>query len=162
MKDEGALDVLDRRILEVLQEDGRIANNALAQAVGLSPSPCLRRVKRLEELGYIEGYRAVLSRERLGLGTTVLIELKVDILRDSQGDELREAIKDLPEVVAAHFVSGEFDFVLEVVVPDLEQFERFLLERLLKLPMIRDIRSNVVIRSMKLEGPLPLGHVDGG
>lgn len=156
MGDGAGIDEIDQRILEVLQRDGRITNTALADLVGLSPSPCHRRVRRLEQLEYITGYRAVVSREKLGFGTSVLVGLKVDILRNSEGEALRESLIQMPEVVAAHFVSGDIDFLLEIVTPDLEHFEQFLLQELLNLPMIKDIRSNVVIRSIKLEGPLPI------
>jgi Lrp/AsnC family leucine-responsive transcriptional regulator len=153
------LDAIDARILAALQQDGRLSNVDLGGRVGLSPSPCLRRVKQLEEAGVIEGYRANLSRAKLGLGLTVFVGVKVDGHRDVNADALQETMRRLPEVVACHLVSGEADFLLEVVVPDLAHYEQFLVGTLLKMPMIKDIRSNFAIRTVKERAPLPLGHL---
>jgi Lrp/AsnC family leucine-responsive transcriptional regulator len=152
-------DAIDARILAALQEDGRLSNVELAERVGLSPSPCLRRVKLLEEAGVIAGYRATLARAKVGLGLTVFVGIKVDGHRDVNANALQEAMRRLPEVVACHLVSGEADFLLEVVVPDLAQYETFLVGTLLKMPMIKDIRSNFAIRTVKANAPLPLGHL---
>jgi Lrp/AsnC family transcriptional regulator, leucine-responsive regulatory protein len=152
-------DAIDARILAALQEDGRLSNVELAERVGLSPSPCLRRVKLLEEAGVIAGYRATLARAKVGLGLTVFVGIKVDGHRDSNANALQETMRRLPEVVACHLVSGEADFLLEVVVPDLAQYETFLVGTLLKMPMIKDIRSNFAIRTVKSSAPLPLAHL---
>ena len=153
------LDAIDRHILKALQEDGRLSVVELAGKVGLSPSPCLRRLKRLETEGHIAGYRALLSREQVGLGLTVFVGVRVDGHRDENATALQQAIKAMPEVVSAHLVSGEADFLLEVVVPDLRRYEEFLVGTLLKLPMVKDIRSNFAIRRVKADAPLPLGHL---
>ncbi|HUJ98752.1 MAG TPA: Lrp/AsnC family transcriptional regulator [Stellaceae bacterium] len=153
------LDAIDCRILTALQAEGRLSNVELAERVGLSPSPCLRRVQRLERDGYIEAYRAVLGRRRIGLGFTVFIGIKIDAHADERADEMREAIVAMPEVVACHMVSGEADYLLEVVVPDLEHYERFLLDRLLALTIIKEVRSNIAIQTAKVAAPLPLGHL---
>ena len=150
------LDAIDCRILAALQAEGRLSNVELAERVGLSPSPCLRRVQRLERDGYIEAYRAVLGRRRIGLGITVFIGIKIDAHADERADEMREAIVAMPEVVACHMVSGEADYLLEVVVPDLEHYERFLLDRLLALTIIKEVRSNIAIQTAKVAAPLPL------
>jgi Lrp/AsnC family leucine-responsive transcriptional regulator len=153
------LDRVDRRLLEVLQRDGRVSNVALAERVHLSPSPCLRRLKALEHDGVIEGYRAVLDREAVGLGLTVFVEIKVEGHSDRLAEAIEEAVAKMPEVVACHIVSGAADFLLEVVVPDLRGYEGFLLGSLLKLPAVTDVRSNFAIRTVKPPGPLPLGHL---
>lgn len=153
------LDAIDRRMLEALQADGRLSNVELADRVGLSPSPCLRRLKRLEKDGVIAGYRASLDRERIGLGLTVFMEMKVDGHRDANATAIQEALRKMPEVVACHLVSGEADFLVEVAVPDLKHYEELLLGRVLKLPMVKDIRSNFAIRTVKPPSPLPLGHL---
>src|SRR3546814_10162194 len=101
------LDTIDRKILAALQEDGRLTNVELAERVGLSPSPCLRRVKRLAEEGYIAGYKAKVDRRRLGLGMTIFVGVKVDGHRDDNAREFQEAMHTLPEVVACHMVTGE-------------------------------------------------------
>ncbi|WP_298727190.1 Lrp/AsnC family transcriptional regulator [uncultured Ferrovibrio sp.] len=153
------LDDFDRKILAALQEDGRLSNVNLAEKVGLSPSPCLRRVKRLEQEGYIRGYRAVLDRRKLGLDLTVYVEIKVEKHSAENAALHQKLLEEIPEVVAAHMVSGEPDFVAEVVVPDLASYERLLTERLLTLPMVKDIRSNFVLRQAKIDAPLPLAHL---
>lgn len=150
------LDAIDRRILAALQEEGRLSNVELADRVGLSPSPCLRRVRALEAAGVIRGYRAVLDRGSLGLGLTVFVGIKVERHREEPARAFREAVLALPEVIACHLVSGEADFLLQVVVPDLAAYERFLLDELLRLPWVADIRSNFAIQTVKDEARLPL------
>jgi Lrp/AsnC family leucine-responsive transcriptional regulator len=150
------MDALDRNILSVLQEDGRISNAALAERVRLSPSPCLRRLRRLEDDGVILGYGAVLSRQRLGLGLTVFVELKVEGHSRRIADAMSDALQAIPEVVAAHIVSGSADFLAEIVVRDLTHYERLLLDTLLELPGVIDVRSNFAMRAIKTSGPLPL------
>jgi Lrp/AsnC family leucine-responsive transcriptional regulator len=150
------LDALDSRILSALQEDGRLSNVELAERVGLSPSPCLRRVKRLEEEGYIAGYKAKVDRRRLGLGMTIFVGVKVDGHRDTNANAFQEVVRKLPEVVACHMVSGEADFLLEIVVADLMAYDAFLSRTLLAMPMVRDIRSNFAIRTVKSDGALPV------
>jgi Lrp/AsnC family leucine-responsive transcriptional regulator len=151
-----ALDAIDWRILAALQENGRLTNVELADRVGLSPSPCLRRVRQLEAAGVIRAYRALLDPQALGLGLTVFVELKVGRHSRENADALEAALSTMPEVVACHMVSGAADFLVEVVVPDLAAYERFLSERLLVLPMVADIRSNFSLRRIKAVGPLAL------
>jgi len=153
------LDAFDRQILDCLQGDGRLANVDLAGRVKLSPTPTLRRVKALEQAGLIQGYRARLDRHRIGLGLTVILGVKVDGHRDANAVAIQEAFRGMPEVISCHLVSGEFDFLAECVFPDIEAYERFLMDRLLKLPMVRDVRSNFVIRTVKEGAPLPLDHL---
>lgn len=158
---QSALDRFDHAILAALQADGRLSNVELAEAVGLSPSPCLRRVKRLEAEGYLTGYRGLLDRDKVGLGMTVFVEIKAERHFIEASKALQEALAAIPEVVAAHMVSGEADFLVEVVVPDLKAYERVLNERLLSLNMVKDIRSNFAIRIIKTAAPLPLDHLAG-
>lgn len=153
------LDAFDHKILAALQEDGRLSNVDLAEKVGLSPSPCLRRVKRLEQDGYIRGYRAVLDRRKVGLGLTIYVDIKVEKHSTENAAMHQRLLEAIPEVVAAHMVSGDADFVAEVVVPDLAAYEELLTERLLSLPMVKDVRSNFVIRPVKTDAALPLGHL---
>jgi Lrp/AsnC family transcriptional regulator, leucine-responsive regulatory protein len=153
------LDAIDRRIIAELQTDARLSNVDLAVRVGLSPSPCLRRVKRLESKGYIEGYRAALRRERVGLSFSVFIEVKIDGHANQRALKFEKTISAMPEVIACHLVSGEADYLLEVVVPDLEHYQRFLVGKLLNLPIVRQVRSNIAIQTLKAGAPLPLGHL---
>lgn len=150
------LDSTDRRILAALQGDGRLTNVDLAQRVALSPSPCLRRVKRLEAAGVVQGYRAVLDREAVGLGLTVFVEIKVERHSRENAQTLQDALAAMPEVVSCHMVSGTADFLVEIVVADLRAYEVLLTNRLLTLPMVADIRSNVSLRRIKSDVPLPL------
>ena len=150
------LDRTDLRILAALQGEGRLTNVELAERVALSPSPCLRRVKRLEAAGVVQGYRAVLDREAVGLGLTVFVEIKVERHSRENAQALQDALAAMPEVVSCHMVSGTADFLAEVVVADLRAYEALLTERLLVLPMVADIRSNMSLRRVKSEAPLPL------
>ncbi|MCY1205341.1 Leucine-responsive regulatory protein [compost metagenome] len=153
------LDSLDYRILGALQRDGRLTNVQLANEIGLSASPCLRRVRLLEEAGVIRGYHASLDRDQVGLGLTVFVGIKVERHHQEQADAFREAVISLPEVISAHLVSGEADFLLQVVVPDLRAYEHFLTGTLLKLPGVSDIRSSFAIQTVKAASPLPLNHL---
>jgi Lrp/AsnC family transcriptional regulator, leucine-responsive regulatory protein len=153
------LDAIDHRIVAALQADGRLTNLELAERVGLSPSPCLRRVKRLERDGYIETYRAMLQRDRLGLGLTVFVGVKIGGHANVEAEAFQDAIVALPEVVACHLVSGEADYLLEVVVPDLAHYQRFLVGKLLNLAIVREVRSNIAIQTLKAAAPLPLDHL---
>ena len=153
------LDIFDRRIIAALQADGRVTNVELAERIGLSPSPCLRRVKQLEREGYIDGYRAMLHRRRIGLGLTVLIGVKIDAHASDEAADFEDTVVAMPEVVACHLVSGEVDYMLEVAVPDLESYERFLIHKLLELTIVKEVRSNMAIRTLKANSALPLDHL---
>jgi Lrp/AsnC family leucine-responsive transcriptional regulator len=146
----------DRAILQHLQADGRLPNATLADRVHLSPSPCLRRLKRLEDNGTIRGYRAILDRRKLGLGLTAFVEIKVSGQSLRRAQELEQAIADIDEIIACYIVAGDADFLLEVAVPDLPAYEQLLLHTLLELPGVFDVRSNFTIRTVKEAGPLPL------
>jgi Lrp/AsnC family transcriptional regulator, leucine-responsive regulatory protein len=150
------IDLTDRKMLGILQQDGRISNAALAEQLHLSPSPCLRRLRALEHDGVITGYRAELDRNKLGLGMTVFVELQVDGHSDRTAAAISKALLSTPEVTSAHIVSGAADFRLEVVVQDLAAYERLMFETLLKLPNIGDVRSNFALRTVKPAAPLPL------
>ena len=154
------LDAIDCRIVATLQADGRLSNIELAARVGLSPSPCLRRVKRLERDGYIDAYRAVLQRERIGLGFSVFVGVKIEGHANDQALAFEKAVLAMPEVVAFHLVSGEVDYFLEVVVPDLEHYRQFLITKLLELSIVREVRSNIAIQTLKAGAPLPLAHLE--
>lgn len=158
-KDEpatNALDAIDLHILRELQADARIPNLVLAGQVGLSPSPCSRRVKLLEEAGVIEGYRTVLNRAKIGLGLTVFAGIRVEGHSHEHADSLVGTVLAMPEVVACHLVSGDVDFLLEVVVADMAAYEGTFLRRLLALPAIRDIRTSFAMRTYKAGGALPV------
>jgi Lrp/AsnC family leucine-responsive transcriptional regulator len=153
---ENALDAIDRDILIALQANARLPNNDLAAAVGLSPSPCLRRVRRLEKLGIITGYSALLNRTRVGIGLTAFVSVDIERNRKAETDLLRAQIQALPEVVAAHIVTGDSDFLLEVATANLETFSEFVLGTLNKLPGVKGVRSNISLDVVKHAAPLPI------
>ncbi|HXQ68202.1 MAG TPA: Lrp/AsnC family transcriptional regulator [Alphaproteobacteria bacterium] len=153
------LDAIDCRIIAALQADGRLSNADLAQRVGLSPSPCLRRVNRLQREGYIETYRAMLRRKQIGLGLTVFVGVKIGGHADDRATAFEEAVIAIPEVIACHMIAGEVDYLLEVVVSDLEHYQHFLLDKLLNLSIVKDVRSSIAIQTLKASAPLPLDHL---
>jgi len=157
-----SLDAIDLSILREVQNDARIPNIALAERVGLSPSPCSRRVRLLEEGGVIEGYRAVLNRPAVGLALTVFAGVRVEHHTQDQADSFVDAVLTMPEVVACHLVSGDVDFLIEVVVPDMARYESTILRQLLALTAVRDIRSSFAMRSHRADGPLPLPRMARG
>src|ERR1700761_2072760 len=151
-------DKVDHAIVAQLQRDGRIANVDLAEAVSLSPSACLRRVKTLEASGIIAGYRAEVDRVRAGLGLTVFIELKVGGHSRETSANLEAALTAIPAVVACYLISGSADFFIEAAVPDLAGYEQVLLDRILAIPEVVSAQSTFAIRTVMTRGPLPLDH----
>lgn len=153
------LDAFDHKIVAALQADGRLANVDLAERIGLSPSPCLRRVKRLEREGYIDAYRATLDRARIGLGFTVFVGVRIEGHANDRAGDFEEAVLGMREVIACHMVSGTVDYLLEVVVPDLAHYQKFLIGKLLALPIVREVQSSIAINTLKAGAPLPLDHL---
>ncbi len=156
-----ALDRTDLKILDALQTDGRLTNAELAERVGLSLSPCWRRLKRLEESGVITGYQALLNRKALGLGVTAFV--RVDIERHTPAMERRfeESIADLDEIVSCHVISGEGAFMLVVMSESLESFSKFALDTLMALPGVKDTRTSFSLKEVKSSTALPLKNVRG-
>ena len=150
------MDKFDIAILKVLQEDARATNVEIAERVNLSPSPCLRRIRNLEKIGVLRGYRADIDRKEVGLGLTVFVEIKVGHHSQENAKAQQAALWAIPEVVSCFLISGNADFLAEVVVEDLPAYERLLTETLLALPGVNDIRSNFAIRAIKTGGPLKL------
>ena len=156
-----ALDKFDIAILAELQADGRLTNTELAQRVGLSAAPCWRRVRALEEAGFIRGYRAEIDRHKIGLGVLAFVRLHAE---RNNGDNIRlleEAVRALPEVVACHYISGTGTFELQVVAQDLDSFSRFAQQRLVNLPNVKDLQTSFSLGEVKAGGALPLGHLSG-
>ncbi len=149
------IDQFDIRIIAELQADARQTNQTLAEKIGLSPTPCLRRVRRLEEEGIIEGYKAEINRKEVGLGLTIFVHVKVERHQDKEADNFVATVTKWPEVIACHLISGEMDFLLEVVTFDIQGYESFLLQHLLKIESVKDVRSNFVMRTYKFAGDLP-------
>ena len=158
---EGGLDRYDIAILRELQQDARLSNVELAARIGLSAAPTWRRVRRLEEQGYISGYRAVIDRRRLGLGVLAFVRLDAERHTGRATRELEDAIRGLPEVIACHYISGAGTFELQVVATDLDAFSRLAVETLLNLPHVKDLHTSFSLGEVKAGGALPLGHLRG-
>lgn len=150
-----SLDAIDRRILRELAADGRLSNSQLAERVGLSPSPCWQRTRRLEADGYIRGYAAVLDREMLGLPETVLIEVMLERHDDQVLETFNRAMTGMSEVIDVWLVTGEYDYIIKVAVDGTRGYEEFLRKRLYKVPGIRHSRSIFALRCIK-EGGVPI------
>ena len=161
-RDAGALDRYDVALLQELQRDARQSNADLAARIGLSPAPTWRRVRRLEELGVITGYRAEIDRRRIGLG--VLAFVRVDAERDNADATraLEDAIRGLPEVISCHYISGAGTFELQVVVTDLDAFSRWTMQTLFRLPNVKDLHTSFSLGEVKAGAALPLGHLAPG
>ena len=143
------LDLLDRKILSALRQDGRLSMNELAQKVGLSTSPCWTRVKRLETSGAIEGYVAVLDHKVIGVPNIVFVEVTLDRHDDKVLEKFGNALSRFPEVIEAHLVTGEYDYLVKVAVAGTEDYERFLRESLYRIEGIRHSRSTFALRTLK-------------
>ena len=129
-----ALDVIDRRILENLQDDARMSNVTLAEKVGLSPSPCLRRVGRLEETGVIRGYATLVDAEGVGLTVSIFVNVTLERQVEQVLEAFEDDIRARPEVMECYLMTGDFDYLLRVVTSDLQAYERFLMEHLTRIP----------------------------
>lgn len=158
----GALDRYDIALLNELQRDARLTNTELAARIGLSAAPTWRRVKWLEEQGYITGYRAEIDRRKVGLGVLAFVRLHADRNTGAATRELEDAIRQLPEVTACHYISGEGTFELQVLATDLDAFSRFSIETLLNLPNVKDMHTSFSLGEVKAGGALPLAHLKPG
>lgn len=151
------IDSIDRKILRVLQENAKISNLELAETVGLSPTPCARRVKQLEDAGFIERTLTVLNQEKLGLPLTVYIGISMQRHTPEQFDVFEEAVKTFPEVVSCSVVTGRVeDYLLRVVVRDMKHYEEFLLGRLNRIKGVDSVHSSFVLRDVVRFGVLPI------
>jgi Lrp/AsnC family leucine-responsive transcriptional regulator len=153
------LDRTDVRILDVLQHEGRLSNQEIAERVALSPSPCLRRIKRLEEHGVIRGYVALLDAERLGVGLLAYVSVKLEKRGKMPMDEFRALVQGWPEVLACYAMTGEMDYLLRVQVEDLPHFSRFVMDQLLRQPGVVDVKSSFALERIKDTTALPLTRV---
>lgn len=153
------LDRLDRRILEHLQRDARVSNLELAEAVGLSPTPCARRVRRLEDSGLIRGHVTLLDQEQLGLTLTAFITISMDRHTPDRFEAFEEAVQVFEEVTDCSVVTGQnADYLIQAVVPDMGYYERFLLGKLTRIPGVTGVQSSFVLRRVVQRTALPLAH----
>lgn len=147
---------MDRKILRVLQEDGRVSNQELAQRVGLSPSPCLRRLRILEAEGIIDRYVAMVDQTRVGLPVSVFVSIKLERQREEALDHFDREIARYPEVLECYLMTGTRDYLLRVVAEDLAAYERFLKEKLTRLEGVSSIESSFALNQVKYTNSLPL------
>ena len=151
------MDQLDRELLTLLQRDGRISNAKLARAVALSPPAVHARIKRLEEQGYIERYTAIVNREQLGYDMLCFIHLSLQLHTTAQLEQIRSQIVAMPEVLECHHVTGEFDYLLKVVVRNRRDLERFVLHQLTPVPGLARIHTSLVLNEVKHTTEVTLG-----
>ena len=151
------IDGFDRRILEVLQQEGRISNQDLAERIGLSPSPCLRRVRALEESGVISAYRAILDSARLGLNLLALIHISMDRHTPERFANFEQKVSDLPEALECLLITGQdADYQLKVVVRDMEAYQALLLNKITRITGVSGVHSSFVMRRVIDKTALPL------
>ena len=153
---EFKLDEIDRRIVQALQADGRISVQELAGKVGLSPSPCARRVRLLEEAGIIEGYVAIVNQEKLGLPVSVFASIKLERQREEELDRFAAAVSRWPEVADCYLMTGQRDYLLRIVVRDLPSYERFLKDKLTRLDGVASIESSFALGQVKRSYSVPV------
>ncbi len=153
------LDRLDARILEELQKDGRCPVVDLAEKIGLSGTPCARRLRQLERNGVIQGYTAVVDPGRLGLSVQAFVQVKLERHTDENVAQFRRELDKLDEIVACYATTGEHDFLLQVIAADLEALSNIVLRKLLKIPSVRDVHSTVVLETIKRSARVPVAHL---
>ncbi|PKH02130.1 AsnC family transcriptional regulator [Psychromonas sp. MB-3u-54] len=149
------MDKIDQHMLMILQQEGRISTADLSEKVALSPSPCARRLKRLEEEGYIENYQANLNKAKIGIVMTFFVEIRLNDHQAASIDDFEKIIAEMKEVINGYIVSGAYDYLLEVVSPDLEGYELFT-KKLHRLKSVRDIHTHLSVRQIKAQSSLPV------
>jgi Lrp/AsnC family transcriptional regulator, leucine-responsive regulatory protein len=157
-----SLDRYDIAILRQLQQDARLSNTELAARIGLSAAPTWRRVKWLEQQGYITGYRAEIDRRKIGLGVLAFVRVDAERNNSVSTRALEDAIRKLPEVVACHYISGAGTFELQVMCTDLDAYSRWSMDTLFKLPNVKDLHTSFSLGEVKAGAALPLAHLDAG
>ncbi|EJL77883.1 transcriptional regulator [Polaromonas sp. CF318] len=150
------LDEIDLRILRMLQKDGRIQNVELAEKAGLSPSPCLRRVKALEESGVVERYVALLDASKLGIGLTVFVRIWLTSQDAKTIDNFTAEVQSLPQIVECHLMAGDCDFLLRVVAADLDAYRRFQGEHLVRIKGVQSVKTEIPMQKIKMTSELPI------
>jgi Lrp/AsnC family leucine-responsive transcriptional regulator len=153
------LDRYDIQILGQLQADARLTNAELAQRVGLSAAPCWRRVRALEEAGFIKGYHAEIDRNKIGLGVLAFVRLDADRNTGERTREMEDAIRQIPEIVSCHYISGTGTFELQVVARDLDAFSQLARTVLINLPNVKDMHTSFSLGEVKASWSWPLGHL---
>lgn len=143
------MEAADARILAALQAEGRLTNQELADRVGLSASPCWRRVRQMEEAGVIEGYRALVDRRKIGLGVLAFVRVKIDSHSEAEARKFEDDIQRLDEVVACYSLAGSADFLLQVAAADLDAYAEFAMNVIRRLPRIKEMETAIVLKEVK-------------
>ena len=151
-----AFDEIDQRILKELQENGRLTNVELADRIGLSASPCLRRVRALEQSGVIKGYKTLVDQETVGLPVSVFVMVSLEKQVEGALEVFEKRVHALPEVMECYLMTGEMDYLLRVVTRDLQTYERFLIQELTKVPGVRGIKSSFTLKQVVYRTALPV------
>jgi Lrp/AsnC family leucine-responsive transcriptional regulator len=154
------LDAIDRQIIEILQEEGRIANNELAKRVGLTTTPTLERVRRLEREGVIRGYTAWIDKEKIDKGLTVFCSIKLSVHQLAELETFTHEIERTPEILACYNTTGDYDYLLHVVVRDTAEYEQFMRKKLTRIPGVERIYTSIVLSTMKEQSKIELSHDD--
>ncbi|MEQ9232170.1 MAG: Lrp/AsnC family transcriptional regulator [Cyclobacteriaceae bacterium] len=152
------LDELDRRILVILQKNAKITNALLSQEIGLSPAPTLERVKKLEQSGLIKSYHAELDNEMLGLGVQMFVQVMLKGHNKQNIDLFMDAIRDIPEVIECHHVTGSADLILKIISRDISSYQKFMLEHISEIEVVDNLQSMVILSTLKDSKELPLPH----
>lgn len=150
------IDPTERRILQLLQNKGRMSNVELAQALAISESPCLRRVRSLEERGVIAGYRALLDQRLLGLQVTAFVHVQLEKHDDKKTQDFLSRVSNQEHIVECHAMSGAYDYLLKVVAQSMDHFSELVINEILRFPGVKDIESSFSLRTIKQDAPLPM------
>jgi len=154
------LDQTDKQIIQILQQEGRIANNELAKRIGLTTTPTLERVRRLEREGVIDGYAAKVNKDSVGRGFTAFVKVTLKVHQLNLMEEFTAAIRDIPEILACYHTTGDGDFLLHVVAKDTKDYEQLMRNKLTTLPDVERLHTSIVLNTIKDQSPIPVHHED--
>ena len=158
MSSKSKIDAVDKKILKILQQEGRVTNAQLSKEIGLSPAPTLERVKKLEQIGYIEGYHGVLSREKVGLGVATFVQVSLKSHNKKTIEKFVGAIDKIDEVIECHHTTGSCDFILKVVSKDISSYQKLMLEKITNIEEIDDMESMVILSTFKNSYVVPIDN----
>jgi Lrp/AsnC family transcriptional regulator len=153
---KAGIDRIDLRILKLMQEDGSLSTAEIAERVGLSQSPCWRRIQRLKSAGYIKSIIAIVDRQKLGLNMQVFAQVKMETLTEAQRKSFVKAVTEMPEILECHSVFGEMDLILKVLAPDVNHYQEFVFNRLMKQPGVKEVQSLMTLSEIKYTTAVPL------
>lgn len=157
---QNKFDSVDRRIIQVLQKEGRVANKDLAERIGLTPTPTLERVRRLERDGIIEGYAAKVNKDLVGRGFMAFVTVTLKVHQLNLLEEFTAAIQEIPEILACYHTTGDGDFLLQVVAKDTKDYEQLMRNKLTTLPDVERLHTSIVLNTIKEQSPIPVYHED--